>query len=208
MYLADIGNRYAHLYDGKAVSHLSVDDLIKEYSNEKVYYINVNPNNLTKLSNISNWIDLSNYINLNGSYEGMGIDRQTLLLSRGDGIYIDAGSAITIDKKLNSKFIGGTILPGIWRVKECYTDISSVLKIDDLAEVDIDKLPTDSTKMSISYGIIAPIVSLVKSINSENLPIYCCGGDGKLISSYIEKSEYIEDLIFEGMKKVIKESRC
>ena len=208
MYLADIGNRYAHLYDGKTVSHLSIDDLIKSYTNKKVYYINVNPNNIAKLSAISNWIDLSRYVNLNGSYEGMGIDRQTLLLSRGDGIYIDAGSAITIDKKLNSKFVGGTILPGIWRVKECYGDISSILKIDNLARIDIDKLPTNSTKMSISYGIIAPIVSLIKSINSENLPIYCCGGDGKLISSYIEKSEYIEDLIFEGMKKVIKESRC
>ena len=138
----------------------------------------------------------------------MGIDRQTLLLSREDGIYIDAGSAITIDKKLNSKFVGGTILPGIWKVKECYADISPVLKIDDLAKISIDKLPTNSTKMSISYGIISPIVSLVKYINSEELPIYCCGGDGKLISNYIEKAVYIEDLIFEGIKKVIKESRC
>ena len=208
MYLADIGNRYAHLYNGRVISHLSIDELIKNYHKARVYYINVNPNNLTKLSDINNWIDLSKYVNLDGSYEGMGIDRQTLLLSREDGIYIDAGSAITIDKKLNSKFQGGTILPGIWRVKECYADISSVLKIDDLAKIKIDELPTGSTKMSVSYGIIAPIVSLVNSINSENLPIYCCGGDGKLISSYIEKSEYIEDLIFEGMKKVIKESRC
>ena len=208
MYLADIGNRYAHLHDGETLSHLSVDDLIKNYSSKTVYYINVNPNNIEKLSKVNSWVDLSKYINLNGSYKGMGIDRQALLLSREDGIYIDAGSAITIDKKLNSKFVGGTILPGIWRVKECYADISSILKIDDLAKVNIDKLPTSSTKMSISYGIIAPIVSLVNSINSESLPIYCYGGDGKLISSYIDKSEYIEDLIFDGMKKVIKESRC
>ena len=208
MYLADIGNRYAHLYDGKRLNHLSVDDLIKNYYNKTVYYINVNPNNIEKLSKVNSWLDLSKYINLNGSYKGMGIDRQALLLSRGDGIYIDAGSAITIDKKLHSKFIGGTILPGIWRVKECYADISSVLRIDDLAKVNINKLPTGSTKMSISYGIIAPLVSLVNSINSERLPIYCCGGDGKLISRYIDKSEYIEDLIFDGMKKVIKESRC
>ena len=208
MYLADIGNRYAHLYNGKEVSHISVDDLIKNFSAKKVYYINVNPNNIDKLSKLNNWINISKHINLNGSYESMGIDRQTLLLSREDGIYIDAGSAITIDKKINSKFVGGTILPGIWRAKECYADISSLLRIDDLAKINIEKLPTNSTKMSISYGIIAPIVLLVNSINSENLPIYCCGGDGKLISSYIDKSEYIEDLIFEGMKKVIKESRC
>jgi len=108
MLLADIGNRFAHLYDGNFVFDLSIDDLISKYSTKKLFFINVNPKNLSKLNSQNQWVNLSKYINLSGSYEGMGIDRQVLLLSKCDGIYVDAGSAITIDKKLNNQFVGGT----------------------------------------------------------------------------------------------------
>jgi len=206
MLLADIGNRFAHLYDGNSILDLSIDELISNYSTKRLFFINVNPKNLSKLNIQNQWINLSKYINLNGSYEGMGVDRQVLLLSKGDGIYIDAGSAITIDKKLNNQFVGGTILPGLWRVKKSYKEISKVLEIDEINRVNLANLPKSNTKDTISYGIIAPIIALIKSINRENLPIYCCGGDGKLISSYLKDSIYEKDLIFKGMLKVIKEN--
>jgi len=206
MLLADIGNRFAHLYDGNFVFDLSIDDLISKYSTKRLFFINVNPKNSSKISNINSWVDLSKYINLNGSYDTMGVDRQVLLLSKGDGIYVDAGSAITIDKKLNNQFVGGTILPGIWMVKKSYKEISAALEIDEINRVNLANLPKSNTKDTISYGIIAPIIALIKSINQENLPIYCCGGDGKLIASYLNGSIYEKDLIFKGMLKVIKEN--
>ena len=208
MYLADIGNRYAHLYSGKEIVDLEIDELIKEYRDKKLYYINVNPNNAKKLEAIENWINLAPFVKLNGAYSSMGIDRQVLLLSASDGIYIDAGSAITIDLKRDNKFIGGTILPGIWKLKSCYADISSKLEIDEISKIDINKLPSSNTQETISYGIIAPIIALINSINRDNLPIYCCGGDGKLIASYLENANFNKELIFEGMKKVIKEIKC
>ena len=208
MILADIGNTFAHLYIDGHILDLDIDTLIKNYSDEKIYYINVNPQNREKLVAIDNWIDLKDFVNLENAYDSMGIDRQVLLLSRGDGIYIDAGSAITVDKKENGVFLGGTILPGIKAAINSYSLISSALKINSLEDIDIERLPNNSTKESISYGVIAPIVALVDRINSSNLPIYCCGGDGKLIAKYLNNATYIKELIFEGMQKVIKESRC
>jgi len=207
VYLVDIGNRYAHLYDGQKVIDLEYNKLLKNYKDTKLYYINVNPTLKSKLEKIKNWINLEPYIKLNGAYKGMGIDRQTLLLSKDDGIYIDAGSAITIDVKIDNKFVGGTILPGVWRVKKCYKEISSKLEISNINRININKLPNSTTIDSISYGIIAPIVALVEKINTNSLPIYCCGGDGELISSYLN-GEFDNLLIFKGMQKVIKESKC
>ena len=208
MYLADIGNRYALLCNGKEIVDLEIDELIKEYRDKKLYYINVNPHNTKKLEVIEDWINLEPFVELNGSYSGMGIDRQVLLLSASDGIYIDAGSAITIDLKRDNKFLGGTILPGIWRLKSCYEDISSKLAIDEISKIDINRLPLSNTQEAISYGVIAPIITLINSINRDNLPLYCCGGDGKLIASYLENVTYNKELIFDGMKKVIKEIKC
>lgn len=207
MYLVDIGNRYAHLFDGKDILNLEYKELFKKYKNSKIYYINVNLDIKDKLKQNSNWINLESFVKLDGSYNGMGIDRQVLLLSRDDGIYIDAGSAITVDLKINSKFIGGTILPGIWRVKECYKDISSLLKIDKIENININELPNYTTNQSISYGMIAPIIALIEKINNKNLPIYCTGGDGELLSNYLN-GNFDKFLIFEGMQKVIKENRC
>ena len=207
MYLVDIGNRYAHLFDGKDILNLEYKELFKKYKNSKIYYINVNLDIKDKLKQNSNWVNLESFVKLDGSYNGMGIDRQVLLLSRDDGIYIDAGSAITIDLKINSKFIGGTILPGIWRVKECYKDISSLLKIDKIENININELPNYTTNQSISYGMIAPIIALIEKINNKNLPIYCTGGDGELLSNYLN-GNFDKFLIFEGMQKVIKENRC
>lgn len=208
MLLADIGNSFAHLYNSGKIQNLDIESLIANYKDKKLYYINVNPRYKDSLSKQENWIDLEEYVSLENSYPGMGIDRKVLLLSRGDGIYVDAGSAITIDKKENNKFIGGTILPGVKALKEAYSLISPRLKIDKLDNIDLNRLPNSSTKESISYGIIAPIVALIKTININNLPIYCCGGDGELISKYLDNATYNKALIFEGMEKVIKEKLC
>ncbi len=207
MLLVDIGNRFAHLYDGQNILNLEYEELFQRYSNNSLYYINVNLNLQNRLSKNRNWINLEPFVKLDGTYKEMGIDRKVLLLSGKDGIYIDAGSAITIDLKVNNKFIGGTILPGIWRVKECYKDISPLLSIDTLNEINLNKIPNSTTKDSISYGIIAPIVALVKKINKNNLPIYCCGGDGKLLAKYLG-AKFDKFLIFKGMQNVIKEIKC
>ena len=206
--LVDIGNRYAHILIDKEIIRVEHSELFQEFSQEKIYYINVKHSLKAKLEKMNKWVDLEPYVAIKGGYKGMGVDRKILLLSRGDGIYIDAGSAITIDKFEEKQFKGGVILPGIWIQKRSYGTISPRLEIDDLIRVDLNELPQSSTQETLSYGIIAPIVALVEKINRNNLNIYCCGGDGELLASYIEGAEYSNELLFEGMLKVVKECRC
>ena len=208
MILVDIGNRFAHVYSDGRVKSYEHAYFLEHFKDKKLYFINVNQSLIEKINECPNWINLEEYIKLEGTYDGMGIDRKVLLLSRGDGIYIDAGSAITIDKRENNRFSGGTILPGIWIQKEAFAKISPVLSIDTLINVDIENLPKIDTLTAVSYGIIAPIIALIQKINSTNLPLYFCGGDGELLSQYMQGAIFDEKLVFEGMLKVIKESGC
>ena len=208
MLLLDIGNTYAHLFDGNSVQKFDINELLNKYSNKKLYYINVNPKVSSVIKENPKWIDLSKYVKLDGAYEGMGIDRQVLCLSYERGIFIDAGSAITIDKVIDGKFIGGTILPGLWSLKRCYQDISSKLIIDHINDIDLNSLPNSNTKDSISYGIIAPIIFLIEKINKENLPIYFSGGDGKVLKRYFKDAIYDELLIFKSMANIVRRIKC
>ena len=204
----DIGNRYAHLYLNGSVKNISHKELFENFSDRKIYYINVKHSIKSDLKKRKLWVDLEPFVNIKGTYKGMGIDRKVLLLSRGNGIYIDAGSAITIDMYCDGEYQGGTILPGIWSIKKSYAQISPLLEIESLSSVNLSVLPNSSTQETLSYGIIAPIVALIQKINSDNLPIYCCGGDGELLAHYLEFAEYDNKLVFQGMYKVMKECKC
>ncbi len=206
--LVDIGNSYVHLFKDGEIITLEHKDFFKEYAKSKLYYINVKQSLKERLKEMPHWVDIEPFVFLKGAYKGMGIDRKVLLLSRGDGLYIDAGSAITIDKYENGEFQGGVILPGIWIQKRSYAQISPVLKIEELEPINLETLPKESTQATVSYGIIAPIIALVEKINRSNLNVYCCGGDGELLSQYIKDAYYSDKLLFEGMKKVIKECKC
>ena len=201
-YLVDIGNSFAHIYDGKSVKHLPHKEFLEQFASKKLFFINVKPELASVLRENPLWRDIASFYSLDGAYEGMGIDRQVLLAARGDGIYIDAGSAITIDKKLNGSFAGGVILPGIWKIKKSFAEISSALSLDKLVEIDLEKLPKGNTQETLSFGILAPIVALVEKINFEELPIYISGGDGALLAKYLG-AKYEPKLLFEGMQKII-----
>lgn len=207
MLLVDIGNSYAHIYSKGIVEHLTHSDFFQQYSNYKLYYINVNPKLDSEFKLKDKWIDISLYVHIDGEYRGMGVDRRVLMFGGDDGIYIDAGSAITIDKKVDNKFVGGMILPGLKYIKESYGNISSKLNINEFSSVDLDKLPNSCTKESVNFGAIAPILSIIKSINKEGLPLYCSGGDGKILADILG-AKFDETLIFKGMKRVIKERLC
>lgn len=206
--LVDIGNTQAHIFYDGSVYNLPYELFFKKFQNQKLYYINVNPQLEARLKKNPLWVDLKSFVHLPGAYDTMGIDRQVLLLSRGDGIYIDAGSAITIDKLENNRFQGGTILPGVWSVLKCYKEISPVLALETIQKVNLERVPKSNTQNTISYGIIAPIIALIEKINTSQLPIYCCGGDGELFVEYLENAHYSKELIFEGIQKVLKEYKC
>ena len=202
--LADIGNSYFHIYNGSEVEHLSYEEAIRKYSGKPLWYISVKKQLDSTIKDIHLWKNISKEIQLQGAYETMGVDRRALCLSHKDGIFVDVGSAITVDMMQDGTYMGGFILPGFKAMLQAYTSISPVLETELNETISLEQLPA-TTKDGISYGIIASIKALIDK-HSDGKKLYFTGGDGKLLSSFFEEATYDEMLVFNGMRKVIKES--
>lgn len=196
MIVADIGNSRIHIMDERGdIYHLDYKTAIERFGDEEVYYISVKHEISESLKSLKKWTDVSAGLVMDGFYEGMGADRKAISLSMGDGIYIDAGSAVTIDIVREGRYLGGTILPGIKKLKECYSSISPALSVEP--EFTITQFPLN-TSAQIGYGIIAPIYSLILNIRNNDT-VWISGGDGRLISRFIEDAVYDERLVFKGI---------
>ena len=207
MLLADIGNTHCHIYDGVRVEHLTHEEAIAKYRHHPLYYISVNQSLHTRLKVIGCWEDLADRIVLSGAYPTMGVDRKALCLSRACGVFVDAGSAITVDVVEGGVYQGGYILAGLTATLESYRAISPALDTSLNRTISLTQLPT-TTKDGISYGIIASIKALIEYHRADK-PLYFTGGDGHFLSTFFTGSHYDESLVFEGMRKVIKEQkRC
>ena len=202
MILADIGNTHFHIFDNGEVLHLSYEDAISLYFDKKIYYISVKSDFV--LDN-PNWEDISKLVYLDGEYKGMGVDRKALCLSRDNGIFVDAGSAITVDIVIDRVYIGGFILLGINAYLKAYREISNVLNIELNRDINLEVLPKNTVD-SISYGIIAPIKSIIDSYDTT-LPLYFTGGDGEFLSSFFEDSFYNDKILFDGLMSIINSKK-
>ena len=200
--LADIGNSYFHIYNGVDVEHLSYDKALKRYQNQEILYISVKHELGEQIAGIECWKNISSLISIEGEYKTMGIDRKALCLSHKSGVFIDAGSAITVDVVKNGVYEGGFILPGLKAYLSSYASISEVLNTQLSNTVNLDTLPT-TTKEQISYGIIASIKALIEK-HSDAQPLYFTGGDGAFLSTFFEDAHYDDTLVFQGMQKALK----
>ena len=200
--LADIGNTHFHIFNGKHVEHLLYKDAISKYATEELLYICVQHELSKTIEGLRKWKNISSSLYISGQYDTMGVDRKALCLSRKEGIFVDAGSAITVDIVEDGKYMGGFILPGIKAYLESYKGISSVLDVNLDKKVNFESLPS-TTKEQISYGIIASIKALIDK-HSKGKKLYFTGGDGKLLSEYFEEATYDEMLIFEGIQKALE----
>ena len=201
MLLADIGNSRVHIYDGNQVIHLKHQEAIEQYANMNLYYITVKHQLKSQLALLTNWIDISEKIKLKNAYSTMGVDRQALCLSFEDGIFISAGTAITVDIVTKGIYQGGFILPGVQSYLNAYADISPALKSRLNPNISIDSLPK-TTRDGISYGIIASIKMLIEK-NRNSKQLYISGGDAKLVASFLDNVILDERLIFWGIKKAL-----
>ena len=200
--LADIGNSYFHIYNGLTVEHLNYDNAIEKYKDTPLKYISVNQKIEAKIGHIKVWENLSPSMAIEGQYDTMGVDRKALCLSHREGVFIDAGSAITVDVVVKGKYVGGFILPGLKAYSNSYKEISPILDVALNRELSLESLP-GTTKDGISYGIIASIKALIDK-HSDGKKLYFTGGDGEFLSSFFEDAIYDEMLVFNGMQKAIK----
>ena len=201
MLLADIGNSRIHIYDGREVIHLSHEEAIEQYAHQKLKYITVKHQLKEKLSSMKNWEDVSDLMRIPNEYDTMGIDRKALCLSHATGIFVSAGSAITVDVVEDGVYQGGFLLPGLKAYIEAYASISPALETTLNSKVSLTELPT-TTKDAISFGIISSVKTLIEKYQGEK-QLYLSGGDGKLLSSFFENVEYDETLIFQGIESML-----
>jgi type III pantothenate kinase len=202
--LADIGNTHVHILDNGKVHHLKHHEAIDRYQDRKLYYISVSHSIDQKIIGIKNWENIASKIMLKGAYKTMGIDRKALCLSRRDGLFVDAGSAITVDSVKNGIYQGGFILPGINAYLESYRRISPALDTPINQAIALDKLPL-TTKDGISYGIIASIKALIDQ-HRDDQTLYFTGGDGAFLSRFFEDAIYDDSLLFQGMIQALNAS--
>ncbi|WP_295420589.1 type III pantothenate kinase [Sulfurovum sp.] len=203
--LADIGNTHFHIYDGKKIEHLAYADAIEKYKESKLFYISVKHQLSGEISSIKNWKNISSLMHIEGEYETMGVDRKALCLSHRDGLFVDAGSAITLDLVESGIYRGGYIFPGIKAMLESYRTISPALDTQLNPDISLEQLPS-TTKDGISYGIIASIKALIEK-HSDGKTLYFTGGDGKFLSTFFDDVIYDDTLVFRGMLKVIKDKK-
>jgi type III pantothenate kinase len=202
MILADIGNSRMHIYDGKEVIHLDHQKGIEQYAHQDLCYITVNHQLKSDLSQLQRWRDISSLIHLPNEYETMGIDRKALCLSHPNGIFVSAGSAITVDLVADGIYQGGFLLPGIRSYLKAFGDISPALLVELDRRINIEHLPR-STQEGISYGIVGSIKALIEK-HREDKRLYISGGDGAFLSSFFEGAVFDERLIFQGMKRILE----
>jgi len=201
MLLCDIGNSRAKFYDKGKVWSVGIEE-IEKYKEFKVCYICVNDRVYPKLKEWKSWRDLEPFITLKGGYEGLGVDRKLLASRYTEGIFIDAGSAITVDVVKEGIYQGGFIYPGLKALKQSYKNISPRLEVDNFSFS--SSLPK-STLEGVGFGAIAPLVCLIEKLyTSLKLPTFITGGDGEKLARYIPFATYNPLLLFEAMLKLIK----
>ncbi len=206
MVLCDIGNSTFHfLVDGKEYKYF-LNENFPQFE-QKVYFISVNETATLKLKlTYDEIIDLEPYIDFETTYKGMGLDRKVGCLDFENAIIVDAGSAVTVDIMENKEHKGGFILPGLQKLQEIYPEISSKLDCDFNVKVNLDTIPLN-TQDAIAYAILKSIIAPIEQI-ATNKPVIFTGGDGELLSSFMPKSTYRKNLLFEKMEGIINANNC
>ncbi len=201
MILLDVGNTRTHIWQNGRIEHLPLDEAVRRYHARHVAYINVNPHNDDLLSAVAGWENLASRLHIPGEYEGMGVDRKALCLAHPEGIFVDAGSAITVDRVAGGVYQGGFIAPGLRTYRRMFAAISPVLDVELNQEIDLHTLPK-TTQNSVSYGTIAPIVAAIEKLRGD-LPLYLTGGDGPILAKHFPDAVYDEGLVFRGMMNAL-----
>lgn len=200
MLLCDIGNTSYHFLEDGIDYKRDTKNFDPSTIKKEVNYICVNPKIKLILKDFPNWIDISIKLDMTKYYETMGVDRIVASEAINNGIIIDAGSAVTVDVVKDGVFQGGFIYPGLNAMSETYKNISSALNYPFNFDIDLNKLPKNSTD-AITYGYLK---TLHAEVTSHNIGIILTGGDAKEFAKIFPDAKIDESLIFRGMKKILQ----
>ena len=202
MIFCDIGNTSCHFLDGEKSYKQDVKTFEPSSFKDQIYYVCVNALMKEKLKILSNWVDVSSFVDMRKYYPTMGIDRICAVEAVKNAVIVDAGSAITVDVVENGAFEGGFIYPGLQAMSKTYTNISPALAYSFNFECDLDIMPRNSQD-AISYGYLK---TLYLEVTSHKLPIILTGGDAEDFKKIFKDAKVDDKLIFSGMKKIIQKA--
>jgi len=203
--LCDVGNSRLHLFDG-AVRHFEIDEGLARYAKERVCFISVNADVTKQIAKEApGWRDLSHCRLLPSMYAGWGIDREAACLGAGEGVVVDAGSAVTVDIVKAGRHLGGWIWPGLRAWQRACAAVSPRLDLP-LTPVERERMPL-STEQALSSAYWGGIWRVIERFG-EGLPIYVTGGDAPLMAEVLPNAIVDERLVFKGMRIMIKECGC
>ena len=140
-------------------------------------------------------------------FQNLGVDRWLVILAaarlfpKQSTIIIDAGTATTVDVLIDGKtHKGGWIVPGIDLMMESI--VVRAEKVFSSETVLFENAVGENTPEALSFGCLAANLGLIdqaRRLFGENIRVLCTGGYGKLLSEHLENSEYIEDLVLQGL---------
>jgi len=200
MILCDIGNTTVDIYFNEKSRKVAISEFQPELLDGTVWYASVNTTLSKIMEKIPNCHNIATLIEWEKYYPTMGIDRIMVCEAVEDGVIVDAGSAITVDMMCNGVYQGGFIALGLHAAQEAYARLSPALDMSFNFEVDLT-IMAKNTPDALTVGFLAPLIFKIESLGK---PLYITGGDGRLLSRFIPDAVVEEDLIFHGMKKLIK----
>lgn len=203
MILCDIGNSFYHFWIDGEILHCPINEPLTPFEGE-IYYITVNKSAEEKLLSTLKGINIAPFAFLEGAYSSMGIDRIVGCVGVGDGVIVDAGSAITIDIMDKGVFKGGYILAGLGSLQNTMKSISP--KLDSVPSFENISSYPKTTSSAIGCGYKMAVVAMIeKIVAQEQKPLFFTGGDGKKLNDEVSNGFYNKSLIFQGMKKILEQ---
>ena len=202
--LCDVGHSRFHILDGDNLRHLGMKEALARYGDKEVHYICVDAGIERTLASLAGWHDLVSRRRMPTAYRGWGIDREAACLGAGEGVVIDAGTALTLDIVRDGRHLGGWIWPGVKRWREAMAGISARL---DHEPRSVSALPPLSTAEAVWDALLGSVRRCIEC-HASGMPVTVTGGDATLVASAIEGARVDERLVFKGMIKMIKDEGC
>ena len=143
--------------------------------------------------------------------EKLGVDRWLGILavrakSMEAFVVIDCGSALTVDVvTAQGEHLGGYIAPGLKLMRESLNTKTNAINLGRIGYPE-DSFPGRNTVLAIKAaelimitGLVSHAKSILQHYQMTEPRLWITGGDGEWLSSVLEGSVFIEDLVLDGL---------